>query len=128
MLFCLHSKPLPVLLLNTGKEIAVLCNILHLQGTPSWCFHFMKWPNLSICSRSTVLQQLPDDYQEKLMLFCTYCTNKINNQKIQLNHITNVDEVPLTFDIPVNRTVKRTGTSAVSIWTTGNEKSFLLAR
>ena len=35
-----------------------------------------------------------------------------------------MDEVPLTFDIPVNRTVEKTGTSMVStICTTGNEKS-----
>ena len=57
------------------------------------------------------------------MLFRTYCTNKINDQKIQLKHITNMDEVPLTFDIAVNRTVKRTETSAVSIRTKGNKSS-----
>ena len=85
----------------------------------------MKQHNLSICTRTTVLQQLPDDYQEKLMLFRTYCTNKINDQKIQLKHITNMNEVPLTFDIPVNHTVERTGTSSVSIRTIGNEKSSL---
>lgn len=32
-------------------------------------------------------------------------------------------EVSLTFDILVNRTVEKTGTSTVSIRTTGNEKS-----
>ena len=36
-----------------------------------------------------------------------------------------MDEVPLTFDIPINRTVERTGTSAINIRTTGNEKSSL---
>ena len=36
-----------------------------------------------------------------------------------------MDEIPLTFDIPVNRTLKRTGSSAVSIRTMGNEKSSL---
>ena len=85
----------------------------------------MKRRNLSICTRTIVLQQLPDDYQEKLISFHSYCINKINDQKILLKHITNMDEVPLTFDIPVNRTVKRTGTSAVNIRTTGNEKSSL---
>ena len=34
-----------------------------------------------------------------------------------------MDEVPLTFDIPLKRTVEKTGTSAVNIRTTGNEKS-----
>lgn len=34
-----------------------------------------------------------------------------------------MDEVSLTFDIPVNRTVEKKGTSTVNIRTTGNEKS-----
>ena len=34
-----------------------------------------------------------------------------------------MDEVPLTFDIPVNRTAEERGTSTVSMRTTGNEKS-----
>ena len=36
-----------------------------------------------------------------------------------------MDEDSLTFDIPVYHTLKRTGTNAVSIRTTGNEKSSL---
>lgn len=36
-----------------------------------------------------------------------------------------MDQVPLTFDIPVNRTVEKTGTSTVNRRTTGNEKSSL---
>jgi len=108
-----------------AKALAGELDINDFQGTPSWCFRFMKRRNLSIRTRTTVSQQLPDDYQEKLILFRSYCTNKINDQKILLKHITNMDEVPLTFDIPVNRTVERTGTSAVSIRTTGNEKSSL---
>jgi len=34
-----------------------------------------------------------------------------------------MDEVPLTFEIPLNRTVEKTGTRTESIRTTGNEKS-----
>ena len=108
-----------------AKALAGELNINDFQGTPSWCFRFMKQRNLSICTRTTVSQQLPDDYQEKLILFRSYCINKINDQKILLKRITNMDEVPLTFDIPVNHTVERTGTSAVNIRTTGNEKSSL---
>ena len=110
-----------------AKALARELDINDFQGTPSWCFRFMKRHNLSIRTRTTVSQQLPDDYQEKLMLFRTYCTNKIDDQKIQLKHITNLDEVPLTFDIPVNRMVERTETSAVSVRATGNEKSSLTA-
>ncbi|XP_041704553.2 zinc finger protein 3 homolog [Coregonus clupeaformis] len=59
-------------------------------------------------------QQLPKDYQEKLVTFRAYCKKKITEKKIRPEHITNMDEVPLTFDIPVNRTVEKTGPSTVS--------------
>ncbi|KAF4083566.1 hypothetical protein AMELA_G00143600 [Ameiurus melas] len=103
--------------------IAQDMKIEHFQGGPSWCFHFMKRRHLSIRARTTVAQQLPADYKEKLAIFHTYCSNKITDKKIQPNHITNMDEVPLTFDIPVNHTVEKKGTNTVSIRTTGHEKS-----
>jgi hypothetical protein len=34
-----------------------------------------------------------------------------------------LDEVPLTFDIPMNRTVEKKDTSSIAIRTTGHEKS-----
>ena len=48
---------------------------------------------------------------------------KIDELKIHRKHITNMDEVPLTFDIPLNCTVEKAGASAVTICTTRNEKS-----
>ncbi|KAK6299839.1 hypothetical protein J4Q44_G00298720 [Coregonus suidteri] len=93
------------------------------RGGPSWCFRFMEIRNLSIRTRTTVSQQLPKDYQEKLVTFRAYCKKKITEKKIRPEHITNMDEVPLTFDIPMNRTVEKTGTSTVSVRTIGNEKS-----
>lgn len=98
-------------------------NISEFRGGPSWCFRFMKRRHLSTRTRTTVSQQLPADYQEKLATFRTYCRNKITEKKIQPEHIINMDEVPLTFDIPVNRTVDKTGARTVNIRTTGNEKT-----
>ena len=98
-------------------------NINNFRGGPSWCFRFMRRRNLSIRTRTTVSQLLPKDYQEKLATFRAYCKNKITEKKIHPEHIMNMDEIPLTFDIPVNRTVEKRGTSTVSIRTTGNEKS-----
>ncbi|KAJ8280487.1 hypothetical protein GJAV_G00055280 [Gymnothorax javanicus] len=98
-------------------------NINDFRGGPSWCFRFMKRRNLSIRTRTTVSQQLPKDYEEKLATFRAYCKNTITEKKIRPEHITNMDEVPLTFDIPMNRTVEKTGNRTVSIRTTGNEKS-----
>lgn len=109
-----------------AKTIAQDLQIENFQGGPSWCFCFMKRHHLSIRARTTVAQQLPADYKEKLAIFRTYCSSKITDKNIQPNHITNMDEVPLTFDIPVNHTVARKGTSTVLIRSTGHEKSSLL--
>lgn len=39
------------------------------------------------------------------------------------DHIINMDEVPLTFDIPMGRSVAEKGQKSVNIVTTGHEKS-----
>lgn len=87
-----------------------------LRGSRSWCFYFMKRSNLYIPIQTTISEQLPKYYKEKMATFPAYCKNKITENKIRPEHITNIDEVPLTFDIPVNCTVE--------IRTTGNESSF----
>lgn len=87
---------------------------------------FMKRCHFSIRTRTTVAQQLPADYKEKLAIFRSYCSKHIGDKNIQPSHITNKDKVPLTFDIPVSHTVEKKGTSTVAIRTTGYEKSLLL--
>ncbi|KAF4799490.1 pogo transposable element with KRAB domain-like protein [Turdus rufiventris] len=70
-----------------------------------------------------VSQRLPMDYKEKLATFRSYCKSKIAEKNIQAKCIISMDEVPLTFDMPLTRTVKKTGTPTVPVHTTGNEKS-----
>ncbi|XP_015228044.1 PREDICTED: uncharacterized protein LOC107083375 isoform X1 [Cyprinodon variegatus] len=95
--------------------------IEHFQGGPSWCFRFMKRCHFSIRTRNTVAQQRPVDYNEKLTSFHSYCSQHIADKLFQPSHITNMEEVPLTFDIPVNHTVEKKGTSTVAMHTTGYE-------
>ncbi|TWW74536.1 hypothetical protein D4764_14G0005390 [Takifugu flavidus] len=94
-------------------------DIEHFQGGPFWCFRFMRRRHLSIRARTTVAQRLPADYQERVAIFRTYCRDKITAP----SHITNMDEIPLTFDIPLTHTVEKKWTSMVVIRTTGHEKS-----
>ncbi|KAM7390881.1 hypothetical protein PAMA_008875 [Pampus argenteus] len=79
----------------------------HFQGGPSWCWRFMKRCNFSIRTRTTVAQRRPADCYEKLANFRSYCQKHIAEKRIQPSHITNMDEVPLTFDIPVSHTVEK---------------------
>ncbi|TWW81746.1 hypothetical protein D4764_01G0015610 [Takifugu flavidus] len=62
------------------------------------------------------------DYQVRVVIFSTYCRDKITGKNIVHSHITNMDEIPLTFDIPLTHTVEKKGTSMVAICTTGHEK------
>lgn len=78
---------------------------------------------LAIHQRTTLAQQLPADHVEKLQSFCTFVQKQIAENKIPNDNIINMDEVPLTFDIPMNRTVEQKGTSSITIRTTGHEKS-----
>ncbi|TWW59303.1 hypothetical protein D4764_06G0008330 [Takifugu flavidus] len=48
---------------------------------------------------------LPADYQERVAIFRTYCSDKITAP----SHITNMDEIPLTFNIPLTHKVEKKG-------------------
>ncbi|KAF4798800.1 hypothetical protein TURU_060639 [Turdus rufiventris] len=106
-----------------AKAIANKMGMQDFKAGSSWCFRFMKRQQLSIRTRTTVSQRLPADYEEKVAMFRSYCKSKIAENNIQAKHIINMDEVPLTFDMPLTRTVERTGTPTVPVRTTGNEKS-----
>jgi hypothetical protein len=47
---------------------------------------------------------------------------KVNDYSIHPDHVINMDEVPLTFDLHKNLAVEKTGSSTISIKTTGHEK------
>lgn len=83
----------------------------------------MKRKNLSIRARTTLCQQLPPDYQEKVENFHKFVEKKIQENSIGPDDIINMDEVPLTFDLPLTRTVNKTGASSVLLKTTGHERT-----
>ncbi|TWW81824.1 hypothetical protein D4764_01G0016390 [Takifugu flavidus] len=65
----------------------------------------MRRRHLSIRARTTVAQRLPVDYQERVAIFRTYCRDKITAP----SHITNMDEILLTFDIPLTHKMEKKG-------------------
>lgn len=79
-------------------------NIQHFQGGPSWCFRFMKRRRLSIRQRTAAAQQLPEDYDEKLSVFRRHCCNKMADRNVPPHRVTSMDELPLTFHVPMKRT------------------------
>lgn len=72
-------------------------------GGPSWCYRFMQRKALSIRARTTMSQQLPDDFGEKVEKFHEFVKKEVEKNNIIDSHIVNMDEVPLTFDIPMSK-------------------------
>lgn len=88
-----------------AKRIATEKNIQDFKGGPSWCLRFMKRKGLSIRAQTTLCQQLPPDYEEQVANFRKFIQTKIEKNSIEPDNIINMDEVPLTFDLPLTRTV-----------------------
>ena len=85
-----------------ATELAKSHNIDNCKGNPSWCYRFMKRKNLAIRQRTTIAQ-LPVVHVEKLKSFRTFVQKQIADHKIRNDNIIIMDQLPLTFDIPMNR-------------------------
>lgn len=68
-------------------------------------------------------QKLPDDFQAQLDIISSFVKEEIEKEDVSESHIINMDEVPLTFDIPLGRSVFDKGEKTVMVRTTGHEKS-----
>ncbi|GFT18144.1 pogo transposable element with KRAB domain [Trichonephila clavipes] len=106
-----------------ARVIAREMNIVNFSGGPTWCYRFMKRNNLVVRSCSTVGQKLPDDWGKKSDDFLTFCKQIIVENNFTEDLIFNMDEVPLSFDIPPTRTVDVQGASSIPINNTGNERT-----
>lgn len=95
----------------------------HFKAGNHWCQRFMKRNNLSLRQKTTLAQRLPDDYEEKIVRFHRFIIDRRKENSYPLHFIANMDETPLTFDMPPNRTINSTGEKTVKIRTTGNEKN-----
>ena len=98
-------------------------NAADFTGGPSWCNRFMCRNQLSVHTRTTVGQQLPDDWETKVESFREFVRRRKTDLGITGDSIFNTDEVPMCFDAPYSRTVDETGVNTVPITTTGNEKT-----
>ena len=109
-----------------ARMIAAEKDIQDFKGGPSWCFRFLGRKGLSVRTKTTICQQLPPDFEEKLTNFRNFTQEKIAENFIGPQDVINMDEVPLTFDLPLSRTVNKKGESSVTLKTTGHEKTLYL--
>ncbi|GBB95799.1 hypothetical protein RclHR1_26140001 [Rhizophagus clarus] len=83
----------------------------------------MRRKNLSNYHHTTIVQCLPDDLVEKQQEFLSYIMYRRIQYDYPLAYISNIDEIPVSFDLPSNITIDKLGVRSVSICTTGYEKA-----
>ena len=105
-----------------ARAIAARLGLQEFAGTKHWCHSFMRRADLSVRCRTSVGQPLPADHQQKIDNFREF----VNDQAfcISPHQLGNMDEVPVPFDVVMNRTVDVKGKDNVFISSTGHEKSF----
>jgi len=111
-----------MIILEAGK-MAKNSGLSDFMGTPSWCYRFMKRHGLTMRVRTRIAQKMPQEYEQKIIEFHRFVIRARNETNFELGQIANMDEVPLTFDVPSTRTVDKKGVQTVTVKTTGHEKT-----
>ncbi len=88
-----------------------------------WLDGLMSHNNLSNRRRTTIAQHLPSNLVEKQQEFLAFITYRRIQHDYPLAFIGNMDETPVTFDLPSNTTIDEVGAKTISIRTTGHEKT-----
>ena len=83
--------------------------------------HEKTWTCLA--PKNKIAQKLPDDLEEKIVSFHKLVLNLRKEHQFDLNQIGNMDETPLCFDSPPNRTIESKGNKAILIRTTSHERA-----
>ncbi|KAL7381042.1 hypothetical protein ABVT39_027717, partial [Epinephelus coioides] len=104
-------------------EVAKELGEANFSGSVSWCNRFMKRKALSLRRRTCISQKMPKDYEEKMMTFQRFIIKMHQQNSYELEQIGNMDEVPMCFDMPPDRTVNNSGEKTVQIKMSGHEKS-----
>lgn len=97
--------------------------ITNAKFSRKWVDGFMSRHNLSNRRKTTIAQRLPEDYVEQQSEFLSYVLYLRNENEYPLSLIGNMDETPMSFNLPSNTTVEHSGSKTVSILSTGHEKS-----
>jgi len=104
------------------KRLAIGMSITDFARTTSWCERFIRRNGLCMPPKTTIVQKLPREYERKVIEFHKYVINTRKNLCFEIGQLGNMDEVPLTFDVPSNKTVDVKGVKTIMIKTSGNEK------
>jgi len=103
-----------IILIET-RRIATEKPITDFAGTTSWCERFMRRNVLCMRTKTTIAQKLRCKCERKIIEFHKYVINMRKKLCFEKGQLGNMDEVPLTFDVPSNKTVDVKGAKTIMI-------------
>ncbi|KAM3915673.1 pogo transposable element with KRAB domain [Leptodactylus fuscus] len=106
-----------------AKRLAAEKGIDDFTGSASWCYRFMRRSGLAMRTKTRIAQKMPKEYESKILSFHKFVIDARKKNGFEIGQIGNMDEVPLTFDVPSNRTVDVKGAKTVTVKTSGHEKT-----
>ena len=74
-------------------------------------------------TKTKIVQKLPHGYERKFIEFHKHVVNMRKKLCFEIGQLGNMDEVPLKFDSPSNKTADVKGAKTIMIKTSGNEKT-----
>lgn len=108
---------------QTEKFQEMYSTISSFKFSKKWMDCFMVRYDFSNRRRTTVSQHLPEDLLEKQQSFLSFVLYRRIQYNYPLKYIANMDETPVSFDLPNSYTLEKRGSNTISIKTTGHERS-----
>ena len=105
-----------------ARRLAIEMSITDFAGITSRCERFMRRNGLCMRIKTTIAQKLPQVFERKIIEFHKYVINMRKKLCFEIGQLGNMDEVPLAFDVPSNKTVDVKGAKTIMKKTSGNEK------
>src|SRR6185436_15089750 len=100
---------------HTDEFKNIYPNIGNFKFSRSWLGRFLCRYNLSNRRRTTVSQHLPDNLYEKQSEFLSFILFKRREYNFPVKFIGNMDETPLSFDMPSPVTIEKRGSKTVGV-------------
>ena len=92
-------------ILIEARRLDIEMSITDFAGTTLWSKRFMGRNGLCMHTKITIAQKLPCEYKRKITEFHKYVINMRKKLCFAIGQLGNMDEVPLMFDVPSNKTV-----------------------
>jgi len=92
------------------------------KASAGWCTRFLRRNSLTLRQKTHIAQKLPAEVETKVDLFHSFVLKERKAIEYELSQIGNMDETPMNFDMPGNRTLDMKGAKTVSVKTCGAEK------